>query len=81
MCYAYVRKIVYNSYKNSCVLGTDSIKLENRWVRKISSMSSVLYWTHAIKFVEEGRIIVNIEYTNKLKSLWGETDGNKTRRN
>lgn len=44
-------------------------------------MSSVLYWTHAIKFVEEGRIIVNVEYTNKLKYQRGETDGNKTRPN
>lgn len=42
----------------------DSIKLENHFVRQISGMSSVLYWIHAIKFVEEGRIIVNIEYIN-----------------
>lgn len=44
-------------------------------------MSSVLYWIHAIKFVEEGRIIVNIEYINELKYLRGEHGGNKTRRN
>lgn len=44
-------------------------------------MSSVLYWIHANKFVEEGRILVNIEYINKLKCLRGENDGNKTRRN
>lgn len=44
-------------------------------------MSPVLYWTHVTKFVERGRIIVNIEYINKLKYLRGENGGNKTRRN
>ncbi len=44
-------------------------------------MSSVLYCTHAIKLVEEGKIILNIEHINKLICLRSEGDGNKTRRN
>lgn len=44
-------------------------------------MSLVLYWIYVIKFVEGGRIIVNIEYVNELKYLRGEYGGNKIRWN